>query len=151
MELVVSESQSPTWLPAGSRVQIVRRRVPPQPMSLVRLLLRRDDEVFCVPREESTKLDLPTRTTAQGDTDGSQAIAALAEAATGSTSRPTFLGAVRNIVPSPPPTYAWPAPEAHFGIWLIDAEPVIDGSWIDLAQLEGPLRDRHWYPLVAAR
>ena len=117
-------------------------------MSLVRLMLRREDEIFCVPRSDTGKLDLPTRSTSRGDIDGAKAIAALAEAVTGSTGPPLFLGAVRNIVPAPPDTYPWPAPRAHFGIWLMDAAPVLDGSWINLVRPDSLLRDRHWYPLV---
>jgi hypothetical protein len=117
-------------------------------MSLVRLMLRREDEIFCVPRSDTGKLDLPTRSTSRGDIDGAKAIAALAEAVTGSTGLPLPFGAVRNIVPAPPDTYPWPAPRAHFGIWLIDAAPVLDGSWINLVRPDSLLRDP---PLVSAR
>lgn len=101
-------------------------------MSLVRLMVRRGDEVFCVPRNDSGKLDLPTRATDRRDSDGAEAIVALAIEVTGTTAPPVFLGAVRNIGPTPADTYPWPAPRAHFGVWRVDAAPAIDGSWINL-------------------
>ncbi|WP_239066156.1 NUDIX hydrolase [Microbacterium hibisci] len=150
VERILAESAHPAWLPSGSRVEIVQRREPPQPMSLVRLLLRLGDDVFCVPRADSGKLDLPTRATAEGPADGSAAIAALSEAVTGSRVRPVFVGAVRNIVPDPPATYPWPAPCAHFGVWSTDEPPVVDGTWVDVGRGDSLLRDRHWFPLVRA-
>jgi len=150
VERVLADSDSPSWLPVGSRVEIVQRQEPPRPMSLVRLLIRRGDAVFCLPREDSGKLDLPTRATCGGDVDGSEAIAALAKAVTGSMVGPVFLGAVRNIVPASAEGYAWPAPRAHFGIWRVDAAPTVDGRWIKVTRSDSPLRDRHWYPLIEA-
>jgi hypothetical protein len=50
-------------------------------MCVVRLLLRRGTEVFCVPRDDSGKLDLPIRHADQHDFSGVEAIQALASSA----------------------------------------------------------------------
>ena len=147
-ERVLESVPDPPWLPAGSTVQVIRSSVALEPMSLVRLLLRRGDDVFCVPREGTGKLDLPTRATDAGDPDGAWAIAALTAATVGMPRQARFVGAVRNVVPSPPSTYPWPAPIAHFGVWHADASPIVEGSWVDIRSADSPLQERHWYPLV---
>lgn len=112
-------------------------------MSILRLLLRRGDEVFCVPRPETGELDLPMRITDAGDRTGASAIRALAEEVVGS-GVVEFLGAVRNVVESPGDGYAWPTPLAHFGVWTTTDAPLIAGTWVDVAAL----RARHWHPLL---
>lgn len=142
-ETVVHVTPDAPWLPSGGRAEVVRCSVAPQPMSIVRLLLRRGDEVFCVPRPETGKLDLPMRIAATHDADGSITIRALAEEVVGSGAV-DFLGAVRNVVDAPADDYAWPAPLAHFGVWTTTDAPLIAGTWVDVAAL----RARHWHPLL---
>ncbi len=143
-ETLVGVTSDAPWLPPGGRAEVVQREVPPSPMSMVRLLLRRGDEVFCVPRSGTGKLDLPTRLTAANDLDGSVAIRALAAEVAGLGADLAFVGAVRNVVERPVDDYPWPTPLAHFGLWASPDAPIIDGTWIDLATLT----ERHWHPLV---
>jgi len=117
-------------------------------MCLVRLLLRQDDRVFCVPRDDSGKLDLPTRPVAPGDVDGTGTVTDLAVQVTGREHDARFLGAVRNVVGAADADYPWPQPLAHFGVWAVDAEPRIPGSWLRLDKTESPLSARHWFPLL---
>ena len=117
-------------------------------MSLVRLLLRRDDRVFCVPRPEDARLDLPHRIVGADDPRGEAAIIDLTEKVTGCRAPLTFTGAVRNVVDSPDVDYPWPAPRAHFGVWVSEAAPVIEGVWIGVGE-GSVLRERHWFPLVS--
>lgn len=143
-ETVVVVTPEAPWLPPGGRAEVVRREIPPSPMSMVRLLLRRGDEVFCVPRSETGKLDLPTRRTDAGDLDGVRTIAALAAEVVGAPAETRFLGAVRNVVERPVDDYPWPTPLAHFGVWASSDAPIVDGTWVDLSTLT----ERHWHPLV---
>lgn len=143
-ETVVVVTPEAPWLPPGGRAEVVRREIPPSPMSMVRLLLRRGDEVFCVPRSETGKLDLPTRRTDAGDADGSVTIRALAAQVVGGRADLAFVGVVRNVVERPVDDYPWPTPRAHFGVWASPDAPVVDGTWADLSTLT----ERHWHPLV---
>ncbi|MFK0402784.1 NUDIX hydrolase [Microbacterium sp. NPDC090225] len=143
-ETVVRVTADAPWLPPGGRAEVVRRDSPPRPMSMVRLLLRRGDEVYCVPRSETGKLDLPTRSTDGDDLDGSVTIRALAAEVVGAPTETRFLGAVRNVVERPGSDYPWPTPLAHFGVWASPDAPIIDGTWADLSTLT----ERHWHPLV---
>lgn len=147
-ETLVAEYADAPWLPPGGRAQAVRGGQPQVPMCLVRLLLRRDDRAFCVPRGGTGKLDLPTRTVALGDPDGASTAADLVVQVTGTTRQARFLGAVRNVVGAADDDYPWPAPLAHFGVWVTDAEPSVPGSWLSLEDPGTPLRDRHWFPLL---
>lgn len=117
-------------------------------MCLVRLLLRHDDHVFCVPRDDAGKLDLPTRPVAPGDPDGAGTVTDLVTAVTGLEREARFLGAIRNVVGAGGDDYPWPQPLAHFGVWTVDAEPRIPGHWLRLDEQESPLQARHWFPLV---
>lgn len=132
------------WLPPGGRAEVVRRTTPPRPMSMVRLLLRRSDEVFCVARTETGKLDLPTRRVELDDPDGSATIRALAAEIIGLDAPLAFTGAVRNVVERRQDDYPWPIPRAHFGVWASADAPIVDGTWVALPDL----RERHWHPLV---
>lgn len=117
-------------------------------MCLVRLLLRRGDEVFCVPRDDTGRLDLPTRVVASGDPAGMTAVAELAREILGKEAPLRFVGAVRNVVESAAPAYDWPVPLAHFGVWTADYAPTVAGDWLALFGEGSVLRDRHWHPLM---
>lgn len=117
-------------------------------MSLVRLLLRQDDRVFCVPRDDNGSLDLPHRVVGADDPCGEAAITDLAEQVTGCRALLRFEGAVRNVVASLHDDYAWPTPHAHFGVWTSEASPVVQGSWVSIRR-GSPLRERHWFLLVS--
>ncbi|CAH0137828.1 hypothetical protein SRABI44_00399 [Microbacterium foliorum] len=146
-ETVIHMTPDAAWLPRHGRAEVVRRRTPPRPMSVVRLLLRQNDRVFCVPRHEDGRLDLPHRIVGAEDPCGESAIVELAAQVTGSREPLTFTGAVRNVVDSPQDDYPWPTPHAHFGVWMSEGAPVIDGSWVAVGG-GSALRDRHWFPLL---
>lgn len=142
-ETLVHVTTDAPWLPPGGRAEVVRLASAPRPMSMVRLLLRRSDEVFCIRRAETGTLDLPTRRTDADDPDGSTAIRALAAELVGPRAPLAFVGAVRNVVDLPD-DYPWPTPLAHFGVWASTGAPITDGTWVALSDL----RERHWHPLL---
>ncbi|WP_138945629.1 NUDIX hydrolase [Plantibacter sp. M259] len=147
-EALVHVTHDAPWLPPGGRAEVVRRTTPPRPMAVVRLLLCDSDRVFCVPRQETGRLDLPMLEAASDDVDGTATIRELAQSITGEAIGVRFIGAVRNVVEAPADGYDWPAPVAHFGVWASDATPKAHGTWVRLDDDEHQLRDRHWYPLV---
>jgi hypothetical protein len=145
-ETVVLSTRDAAWLPVGGTADVVLSSKPPAPTLLVRLLLRRGNQVFCVPRAESGKLDLPTLPVPRTDPDGRATAAALADRFTGSFEvRP--LGFVRNRVPTHVEDYPWPTPLAHFAVWASDADPVTDGDWVSVT-VPSVLSERHWFALV---
>jgi hypothetical protein len=147
-ERVVQVTANPAWLPTGSRADVIRRSTPLQPMCIVRLLIRRGDEVFCRPREETAKPDLPMRVTEGDDPSGSLAIGLLVHEVLGHASRSSFIGAVRNVVTVAGSNYPWPTPLAYFGVWSTQGEPIVEGAWVNVADATSVLRNRHWYPLL---
>lgn len=146
-ETLIHVTPDAAWLPRHGRAEVIRRSTPPRPMCVVRLFLRQGDQVFCVPRDENSRLDLPMRPVEADDPIGVLAITDLAERVTGRRSQLTFSGAVRNIVESPPDGYPWPTPCAYFGVWTSKANPVVEGTWVSIGD-ESLLRDRHWFPLA---
>lgn len=150
IEVVVRSTPDAPWLPPGGRADVVRSEVAPRPAGLVRLLLRRGDAVFCLPRDETGLLDLPTRAVAVDDVDGSRAAAALAQQVVGAPGPLVPVGFVRNVVAPGHDDYGWPVPVAHFVVWAADGEPVVDGTWVDACGATSPLAGRHWFPLLPA-
>jgi hypothetical protein len=116
-----------------------------EPTGLVRLLVLRDGEVFCLPREEDGRLDIPTRRVAVGEHPRRAAVG-LATAVLGARSavvRP--VGYVRNLVPAPGHDNPWPAPIACFSVWRAGSgAPVVPGVWASVTVLG----ERHWWPLA---
>lgn len=147
-ETLIAENLAPSWLPPGSIAQVIRAAGPLEPMCLVRVLLCRDGEVFCVPRDGSAKLDLPTRSTSPGDATGVETVRALAREVSGQRAHATFVGAVRNVVPTPSVDYPFPTPHAHFGVWASTSPPIIAGEWVSVEAPGSLLAERHWFPLV---
>lgn len=145
-EVVVHVTDNAPWLPSGGRAEVIRASVAPRPMSLARLLVRREDQVLCVPRDGTGAVDLPTRVVPQDDADGSITAAGLARQVFGRDIQLTFVGAVRNVVVTASADYAWPTPWAHFGVWASAATDPAEGVWTPLSH--PALRDRHWYPLT---
>lgn len=143
-ETIIQVTENASWLPPGGRAEVIRCAAPPRPLCVARLLIRRADLVFCTPRADGGRLDLPMRIVPADDPDGAGTIRALADGLLGAGAVVRFLGAVRNVVGAPAPGYAWPAPLAHFGVWASDGAPGEDGSWVALSALQ----ERHWYPLA---
>ncbi len=115
----------------------------------MRLLLRRGDDVFCVPREQTGALDLPTRVVDPSDLDGRVAAAQLALEVLGRDARLVPVGFVRNVVAEDVPDYGWPVPVAHFVVWEASGVPVVDGEWVEAHGAGSPLAERHWFPLLS--
>jgi|GEM_PF-1736523 len=114
-----------------------------EPTGLVRLLVARGNEVFCVPRADG-RTDIPTRAVPEGHDPRGEIAVLAAEVLGGADVRP--LGYVRNLVVAPEPGYPWPVPVACFAVWTpaSSVEPQVPGTWCREAQL----RDRHWWPLA---
>ena len=148
-EVIVRSMANASWLPPGGLAEVVISDTVPWPVALVRLLLRREGEVFCVPRAETGDLDLPTRRVLAGDEGGKASAARLARETLGVAVVPVQVGFVRNVVERPAAGYAWPIPLAHFTVWAADGEPAINGTWVDAATARSPLAQRHWFPLLA--
>lgn len=146
--MVLSTPDAP-WLPPGSRAEVVRSAVAPSPTCLVRLLLRRGAEVFCVPREQTAALDLPTRVVEASDPDGRATAARLALDVLGQDARLVPVGFVRNVVAQDAPDYGWPVPVAHFVVWEAMGVPVVDGEWVAARGAGSLLAERHWFPLLS--
>jgi len=149
-DVVVRTTPDAPWLPPGSWAEVVRSSVAPSPACLVRLLLRRGDDVFCVPREQTGALDLPTRVVEPSDLDGRVAAAQLALEVLGRDARLVPVGFVRNVVAEDAPDYGWPVPVAHFVVWEASGVPVVDGEWVAAHGAGSLLVERHWFPLLSA-
>ncbi len=147
-ELIATIRDAP-WLPPGSRAEAVYAPAgeAPAPTGLVRLLVRRGDHVFCVARDGTGKLDLPTRRV-PGLDDGRSTAELLAADVLGRPADVTLVGFVRNVVDAPGAGYPWPTPTAHFSVWAAHGEPTVDGQWLSLTDRGGPLHDRHWWPIA---
>lgn len=150
VEVLIRSTPDAPWLPSGGRADVIRSLVAPKPASIVRLLLRRSNAVFCVPRDGVGKLDLPTRKVPSSDQDGIVTVRQLAFDVLGERASVTPVGFVRNVVLDPAGDYEWPVPFAHFTLWTADGEPVIAGTWIDTADFASALSDHHWFPLIGA-
>jgi len=147
VELIVHRYPSPSWLPTGSIAEVVSGGTPEPPMAMVRLLLRQGRSVFCVPREGTGALDLPTRRV-MFPGDGTDEARVLASEVTLADAEVDYVGCVRNIVMHPDEDYEWPGPIARFGVWRTEEPPRVPGTWVEVDD-SSPLAARHWYPLLS--
>lgn len=147
VELIAHRYTSPSWLPTGSIAEVVSGGTPEPPMAMVRLLLRQGRTVFCVPRESTGALDLPSRRVMRPG-DGTDEARALASEVTLAEAEVEYVGCVRNIVMNFDEDYEWPAPIARFGVWRTEEPPRVRGVWIEVDD-SSPLATRHWYPLLS--
>jgi len=138
------------WLPAGGLAEVVLADVAPRPASVVRLLAVRGETVFCLPRADSGRLDLPMRVVPDTDSDGRTTALRLARDLCGTRATVHCVGFVRNSVSPVEVDYPWPTPEANFTVWASDEQITREGSWVTAFTEESPLSDRHWFPLLAA-
>ena len=142
--LLLRARPDPAWLPRGSRADVMLGEPPDdEPTGLVRLLVVRRAEIFCLPRTEDGRLDLPTRRVSAGE-HPRRAVEALAALVLGAGTAVRPSGYVRNLVPSPASDYPWPAPVACFSVWRSSGIPVVDGVWCSRTELG----ERHWWPLA---
>ncbi len=153
-ERVLLSHPAPSWLPPGSRADVIasRQDSPPANTVVVRLLAHAAGSVLVVPRGDGG-VDLPSR--ALGAETGHRAVEeALHEVQSASLGRPAtadLVGYVRNTVPDPGPDYPWPAPRACFAVFARAVEPGArhgSGQWLSLDEAAGHLGERHWWPLV---
>jgi len=149
-ESILRSTPSAPWLPPSGQAGVVRSAIAPSPTSLVRLLIRRGEYVFCVPRDGSGKVDLPTQSVRPEDPDGRIAAIDLAPFVLGRTAAARPVGFVRNVVVTATDDYDWPIPLAHFSVWAAGGEPAIAGTWIR-ADASSEVSDRHWFPLLSRR
>lgn len=151
-ERVVRAVPGASWLPPGSRADVIASRQddPPANTVLVRLALVRGQDLLVVERSDSG-WDLPSR--AVRDQTPAEALAALVEDVMGLpiSLSPTLLGYVRNTVPSPDPGYPWPVPKACFAVYsdrLAQGDEPSHATWLALDRAESELSQRHWWPLT---
>jgi hypothetical protein len=149
---VLSSRPDAPWLPRGGCADVVLAHsdVPPDPVCLARLLVLREGQVLTWPRADGRGPDIPTR--AVDDRGVRACVDALVRDVVGPTRPTRLLGYVRNVVRAPVDAYPWPAPQAHFAVWLCELSPGVraHGVWLDLDDAEPVLGDRHWWPLVDA-
>lgn len=101
-------------------------------------------------RSDGRGLDIPTRAVGDGTWE-EQVEALLRKTLTSNGHHARLLGYVCNDVPGAPEGYPWPAPHAYFVVWHypLPAHRDARGMWLDAAEAEAELRDRHWWPLAA--
>lgn len=138
------------WLPVGGLAEVVLANVAPRPASVVRMLILRGDAVFCLPRADSGRLDLPMRVVPDTDSDGLTTALQLARDLCGAAVTVHCVGYVRNCVGPVEDAYPWPTPQAHFTVWRSDGQVTQKGIWVPAFTEESPLSDRHWFPLLSA-
>lgn len=168
-ERVLVSHPEPSWLPPGSRADVIasRQEEPPADTVVVRLLAQAAGSVLVVQRPDGG-LDLPSRTVERPDlTDpevrarsfgarsGSspvvEAVRELQLHAVGTASATTLVGYVRNTVPQPQAGYPWPAPRACFAVFHREVDagvPFGGGHWLALDEAADHLDQRHWWPLL---
>ena len=151
-ERVVRAVPGASWLPPGSRADVIASRQDEAPTNtvVVRLALLRGPNLLVVERPDGG-WDLPAR--AVGGQTAAGAVGALVDELLGASTAlsPTLLGYVRNTVPSPDADYPWPVPKACFAVyarWLPPAADAGHGTWMALARAEPELSQRHWWPLM---
>ena len=146
---VIESVPDALWLPRGGRADVVLDLggPAPTPTGLVRLLVLSGRNIFCVPRDNSSNLDLPTRAVPQLD-DGRATALRLALDILGGPAEITLVGYVRNVVEQAGANYPWPTPSAHFTVWAANGEPQVAGTWLALDDADSPLRNRHWWALM---
>jgi hypothetical protein len=153
-ERVVASFSEPSWLPPGSRVDVIasRQATPPVGTVVVRLATLVGLEVMLAVAPDG-RLDLPSAKVERDDVGNT--VARLRAALDGPRDRPvSLLGYVRHTVPDPDVTYPWPTPTASFAVYLESREvdttaPPGAGRWVSLAASASLVGDRDWWPLVA--
>jgi hypothetical protein len=149
---VLVSHQSAAWLPDGGRADVVLAgvgAVVPSPICLVRLLVTRGSRILVEARSDGRGLDIPSRRVRDGEWQGP--VEDLLGQTAGRDRHPRLLGYVRNHVAGAPEDYPWPSPDAYFAVWhcLLPAHEDAPGMWLDAAEAEAELCDRHWWPLAA--
>lgn len=165
-ERVVASFSEPSWLPPGSRVDVIVSRQPTPPVGtvVVRLVTMVGGELRLAVGPDG-RLDLPSATVERDDVAGALArLRAVLDGGPDHAAR--LLGYVRHTVPDPDPTYPWPAPTASFAVYLESphlASPDLEsrdlesrartpaeaGRWVSLASSISLVGDRDWWPLLA--
>jgi Protein of unknown function (DUF4031) len=150
-ERVVASFSEPSWLPPGSRVDVIasRQATPPVGTVVVRLATLVGGEVLLAVAPDG-RLDLPSAKVESDDV--ATTVARLRAALDGRQDHTaSLLGYVRHTVPDPDPTYPWPSPTASFAVYLESraAATTAAGLWVTLAASASLVGDRDWWPLVA--
>ncbi|WP_157598508.1 DUF4031 domain-containing protein [Phycicoccus sp. Root101] len=154
-EKVIRSIPEASWLPPGSRADIITSRQPEPPANtvVVRLALLRGPDLLVLERLTGG-LDLPSAPV--GSLDPRDALGRLLTVVVGEQTAvaPQLLGYVRNTVPDPDADYPWPVPKACFAVWHAELGGRVEldtgvGQWIRRDRAAESLTDRHWWPLVA--
>jgi len=151
-ERVLATVREPSWLPPGSRADVISSRQddPPASTVVVRLAVRRGTDLLVLERRGGG-LELPSAPV--GSLPPLEARDRLAAVVLGDATATglELLGYVRNTVPQPDADYPWPAPQASFAVFTVRLPPsahVAAGTWLDESRLEPELAGRHWWPLL---
>ncbi|WP_406832359.1 DUF4031 domain-containing protein [Pedococcus sp. KACC 23699] len=153
-EKVIHSVPEASWLPPGSRADVIssRQAEPPASTVVVRLALVRGPELLVLQRLTGG-LDLPSAPV--GALSPQDALGRLLAVVAGQGHRldPELLGYVRNTVPVPDADYPWPAPKACFALWHAELGTRDDlgtgvGRWVRRDEAAEDLGERHWWPLV---
>ncbi|WP_346767721.1 DUF4031 domain-containing protein [Knoellia koreensis] len=152
-EKVIASVPDASWLPPGSRADVIasRQENPPSHTVVVRLALFRGDDVLVLDRSDGGGPDLPSAPV--GDATPAQALDLLHRVVTGVDAPPDLrlIGYVRNVVQQPDDDYPWPTPSAAFTVWQREVGPdatVLAGRWLQPADQAAQLGTRHWWPLL---
>lgn len=141
-----------SWLPNGGRADVVlvgADAVVPNPTCIVRLLITRGKEILTEARADGGGPDIPSLRVCSGTVE--ENMEALLVRVLGAVYPATLLGYVRNVVHEAPDDYPWPSPVAHFAVWrcTYTGDLGAHGLWLDAAEAEAELGNRHWWPLAA--
>lgn len=149
-ERVVESLSGPTWLPPGSRVDVIasRQATPPVGTVVVRLATVVGGQVLLGAASDGG-LDLPSASVERDDVLG--AVAGLRGSLDGEPGQAaSLLGYVRYTVPDPDAGYLWPSPVASFAVYLSrTASPALTGQWVPVAGAGALVGERDWWPLLA--
>jgi Protein of unknown function (DUF4031) len=152
-ERVVQSVPEPSWLPPGSRADVVASRQdgPPANTVVVRLALRQRDRLLVLDRLDGGGPDLPSAPVAS--LTPAEALERLYGIVVGSPAPRSLrlLGYVRNTVRQPDDAYRWPVPQASFAVWTDELAPgagVLAGRWLPGDDAPEQLSHRHWWALV---
>lgn len=157
-ELRIATTLDPSWLPPDSSAEVWVGHCchVAKPVIVVRLLLIRrtpnnELEFFCVPTPKGPNLptrylwtDSPEKPTADGIKDLMKEVFGRTDLAT------RCVGFIRNVVPVPDTSYAYPSPWAHVPVFLITdaASAIVEGGWFSTSQGRAELSERHWWHIV---
>lgn len=150
-ERVVESTPEASWLPPGSRADVIASRQdnPPPNTVVVRAAVRGSGGLLVIERADGRGLDLPTRTVGEGE-GGEDSLRTLCDSVGVPADGAALLGYVRHVVPHPSAAYSWPTPMACFAVYTVAADggAATTGIWLPPESQGAELGERHWWPLI---